>query len=84
MVNIKELATLQVATKIMGRARLLAAPFPGLANLIERAARVLNGEGEAEQILTGRRLAEAKALMLMAHDEIHSADPHSEVDHELN
>lgn len=62
----------------------MAAPFPRLANLIDRADRVLNGGGDAGATLSGRRLAEAKALILMAHDEIHSEDPHPQVDHRLN
>ena len=84
VVNMKDLVTLQAATKIMGKARLLAAPFPGLTNLIERATRILNGEGDAETILSGRRLAEAKALILMAHDELHRTEPQPPADHRLN
>ena len=82
--NMKDLATLQPAIKAMGKARLSAEPFPGLASLIMRAMRILNGEGDAETILSRRRLAEAKALILMAHDEIHSEDPHRLVDYRLN
>jgi hypothetical protein len=84
VVNMKDLVTLQVATKVMVKARLLAAPLPALANLIERAVRILNGEGDAETILSGRRLAQAKALILMAHDELHRTDPHPPADHRLN
>jgi hypothetical protein len=84
VVNTKDLETQRVATKIMSRARELAAPFPRLANLIDRAVRVLNGEGDPRAILSGRRIAEAKALILMAHDEIHSEDPHPQVDDRFN
>jgi hypothetical protein len=84
VVSTKDLETQRVATKIMSQARELAAPFPRLADLIDRAVRLLNGEGDARAILSGRRIAESKALILMAHDEIHTDDPHSQVDHRLN
>ena len=84
VLNIKDLTAVQAAIEIMGMARVLAAPFPGLATSIQRAARVLNSEGDAGVLTPGRRLAEAKALIVMAHEEVHIEDPHPQDDLRVN
>lgn len=84
MLNVKEPLAVQAVTEILGMARVLAVPFPGLAISIDRAARVLNSEGDPGTLTPGWCLAEAKALMLIAHETIHLEDPHPQDDPRVN
>jgi hypothetical protein len=82
--NMKDLLAVRAAIEIMGMTHALAAPFSGLATTLERAARVLNSEGDAGTLTPRRRLADAKALILLAHEEIHVEDPHPQDDPRVN